>query len=516
MIHLKWISFFVILAMWNTEIFAQRTTPHANVYWGEETKEPPKSRIINVLGADANGYYAVRLQGRSGNEPYLEYYNHKNKLKKSKEIDVRYKGQRRNFKDIIFFNGKNYLLTTFTNTQKKTKYLFIQDIDTKSFDTKETNIRKIGEVPSRVLFETGSFDYRISEDSTHLMVYHNMPYKRNEAERFAFKVYDKQMKEVWSKEVALPFTDQLFEVKDFKVDDAGNAYLLGKLFDERVRERKGGKPNYKYLVLAYLDQGTNQKQYKISFEEKFISELTFKIAKNGDLICAGFYSDLRTSLLKGTCFFKINAANGKLYNSGVKEFDQEFLSQFMSERKAARGKELYSYDMRKLILRSDGGAVLVAEQYFVRVSQNRDANGRITTRYYYNYNDIIVININPDGSIAWANKIPKRQVTVDDGGYFSSFAMATVRDKLYFIFNDNPANSNELDPRRILNYNGKRSVVTLAILGAKGSYEKYSLFSNQDADVITRPKVCKQTSRNEMVIYGERRRNYRFGKVKFK
>jgi len=71
-----------------------------------------------------------------------------------------------------------------------------------------------------------------------------------------------------------------------------------------------------------------------------------------------------------------------------------------------------------------------------------DANGgtRTTTVYYYYYNDIIVININPGGETEWTKKIAKRQPSSNDGGFFSSYSLSIVKDKMYFVFNDSPKN----------------------------------------------------------------------------
>ncbi len=41
------------------------------------------------------------------------------------------------------------------------------------------------------------------------------------------------------------------------------------------------------------------------------------------------------------------------------------------------------------------------------------------------------------------------------------------------------------------------------------------LFENREANIITRPKICRQIGKKEMAVYGERGRYSRFGKLKF-
>ena len=135
--------------------------------------------------------------------------------------------------------------------------------------------------------------------------------------------------------------------------------------------------------------------------------------------------------------------------------------------------------------------------------------------YYFNYNDIIVVNIQPDGEIAWSARIPKRQTSVNDFGVYSSYGMSIVADKLYFVYNDDPKN---LDPRakRIATETpDKYSVVTIAEVDRNGVVKRAPLFQNKENGVVVRPKISKQVGRRDMAIYGESGRRYKFGVLSF-
>lgn len=517
--------FVILLCLITFDVTAQRSTEDAAVYWGNEYREPASSLITKIIGKDPQGLYALRLQGRTGFYPHIEKYDDRLNLKKSKQLSLSYKGRIREFEDIFMIKDKIYLFTSFNNEDKKTNYLFMEEVDKTNFQA-TGDIKIIGKLPTKGRYNEGAYQFEFTRDSSKVLLYHQMPFRGNDTEHFALSVYNANMELEWKKDVVLPFSDKLFTVLNFRVDDQGNAYIMGKLYNDTNREKRDGKPNYQFVVLSYLNDGQTERKYKINFEDKFISELTFRVASNGDLVCAGFYSDRNSLTIQGTCFFRINAQTQELYKTGFKAFEPGFMARFLTDKQIRQGKGLFNYSLDRLILRSDGGALLVAEQYFVRQDRTfntfgdpfiNDFNDPINNRiqFIYNYHDLIVVNINPDGSIAWANKVPKRQVSVDDGGYFSSYAMSVVRDKIYIVYNDHPKNANELDPQRILNYNGRNSVVTMAILGADGSFDKYALFSNQDASIITRPKVARQISRNEMIIYGERNKMYRFGKLYF-
>ena len=96
--------------------------------------------------------------------------------------------------------------------------------------------------------------------------------------KFAFRVFDENFKKLWEKEVTLPFKDRLFETTNYRIDNDGNVYLSGKLYHGSVRDRRGGKPNYQYIILAYRNNGADVKQYKVNLGDDFINELTYRIS----------------------------------------------------------------------------------------------------------------------------------------------------------------------------------------------------------------------------------------------
>jgi hypothetical protein len=123
--------------------------------------------------------------------------------------------------------------------------------------------------------------------------------------------------------------------------------------------------------------------------------------------------------------------------------------------------------------------------------------------------------MDPSGEIAWAKKIPKTQHTVEDGGFYSSYALAIVRGNLCFIFNDNPSNLDLEDDEKADNFKITKSIVVLACLDPKGNLTKKPIFNAKDAEVITVPKVCEQISNSEVVLFGQRKKTQQFGRLSF-
>jgi len=519
---------FVIILNGPLLLMAQGGDIPAQIQWGERMTEPAGSRIQKVISIGKDGYHMLRKKdpgALSYEQVYVEYYDNSLKVQRSSKINLKYKGKRRAFENVVKVGGQLYLFTSFHNQAKKKNYLFYQRLNQRLNPSK--SLEKIAEIDTRNLSNTGEFNLLISKDSTKVLLYNQLANKKKEPEQFALRVLDDQLSLLWSRDIILPYNDQQFVVEDYRIDEAGNVYLLGVLFQDGVRERRRGQPNYEYVILAYTEGGKADQEYRIDVNAKFITDLTFRIANDGSLTCAGFYSEKGTFSVKGTCFFQLDPDTKKVANLSFEEFDFQFRTEFLNnraQRRAARPEstgnpdkeaELERFSLDEFILRSDGGAVLVAEQYYVYERTYRYWDGTLRFDYYYHYNDIIVVNIRPDGTIEWASRIPKRQETVNDGGYFSSYAMSIVRDRLYFIFNDNSRNFDG-NSNRLYNFNGRNSIITLAEINKDGQLEMYPMFHNRDAGTITRPKICKQVGSKRMLVYGERGRDYRFAELTFK
>ncbi|WMJ75511.1 hypothetical protein RCC89_20450 [Cytophagaceae bacterium ABcell3] len=505
--------------------FAQNAN-NVNILMGNETKAKRKTTLSDIIGFDDSGIYAVRTKFNA-KKVSLEYYDNSMNLKLSQPLQLKTEGKNRDYEFAVHLNDKLYLFSSFHNQKLKKNFLFVETVNKKTL-LPNNDLKKVAEIEYKRRWNRGDFNHEFSRDENMLMVFYNLPYRKGEAETFGFHVFDNEMNQVWHKDITLPYDDDLFDVMSYKVDNDGNAYVLGRVFKEKSKTKVRGKVNYHYTILSYGIDG-QKAEYKVALGDRFLTDMQIAIADNSDIICGGFYSDMGTSSIKGTYFLTVDNKSKAIKRKNFKEFSMDFITQNYTERqqkkakkKAAKGKdiEMYQYDLDDIILRSDGGAILVGEQYFVRVvtrtSTDSQGNVRTTTTYHYNYNDIIIVNMSPDGSIEWASKIPKKQVTVNDGGFYSSYVKAVRKDKLYFVFNDNPRNLNDLKQGQIYNFVPKKAVVVLAEVDMSGNVSKQALFDNKSASTITRPKVCEQISDDEIVIFGQRGRKNRFASVTFK
>jgi hypothetical protein len=500
-----------------------------SILWGNPQQESKRSTLADIIGHDESGFYALRLKTGAfygiNSKFSLEHYDNAMNKTRTVEVDLELADKKRVLENIVHYNNRLFMFTSLADQKSKQKKLYLQPIS-------KTDLQPVGE-PRQISAidytgysrgNSGTFGFSVSTDSTKFLVFYNLPYDQGENERFGMHVLDWEMKQLWEKQIELPYEEELFEVERYKVDNTGNIHLLGRLFNEKRKLKRKGEPNYKYQVLSYRDSGSSLTDYAVEIPGKFLNDMQIAILPNQDIICAGFFSPAKTNSIAGSYFLTIDAKSKKVKKQSFKEFGADFLTENMREGKAAatkdkieKGKnvELYEFDLDDLVLREDRGAILVGEQYYIRVMTTYSPNGGVSsTKTQYHYNNIIVVSINAQGEIEWAHQIPKRQRTVNDGGFYSSYTMAVVQDRLFFVFNDHPKNLNAKQGQVYnMRLSGNEAIVVMVEMDGQGNQTRRPLFKAADASVIIRPKVCEQLTNKEVVIFGQRKRVQRFAKI---
>jgi len=529
---------FIITSVISISALGQTPSDKYDIKWGNEIEASRRQTLSGIIGSDQSGFYALKTkQGMfsgSSAELTLERYDNGANLLKSVELVLKDEPKKRNYEDIINVNGKYYLFTSFPDSKTKLNSLYAQTMDMASL-TPNNDTKKVADFDyseSSWRRNRGDFMTSTSKDDSKILAFYKLPFDRGEKKRIGFVVLDNLMNKIWGRDLTLPYNDELCDIERIRVDNEGKVYLQCVVYKEKRRKKRHGEPNYEYVLLCYRDGSDKPDEYNINLQGKFLTDMQFSVRNSKDIICAGFYSDKGAYSIKGAFYLTIDGTSKEIKKQSYKEFSIDAIVENLTERqkkkvekKLEKGKEveLYDYDLDNIIMREDGGALLYGEQYFVNVvtTTQPGPNGTFTTitNYYYNYNDIIVVSVNPQGDIDWVTKIPKRQVTMNDNGFYSSYYNFLRNDRIYFLFNDNPENLLEKtnDSKKYKNFSGgKNSVVVLAELDYNGNYTKEALFKSADAEVIIRPKVCSEISRDEVVIFGQRRKTQRFAKIFFK
>ncbi len=555
----------MITALTGLSCFAQKVEEipllEANVdaAWGP-IKKSRTGVSDQLVGFDGEGgYYTYEYTKRATlfnmqGESAIRHYDSKFLLKK--EVPLRIEGEKWvSFTAFYPNNDKIFLFTTQYIYKEKRQIMRVQTFDKQLNALEEPRI--VGELSEKVndrgsaarissnssLFGStlsiAGLELITSRKETKVLLFKNYTFdhifkSEDKNEKYELTMLDGSngMKEMWKQKVEMPYESAAFEILDGCLDEAGNFYMMGVLYPEKRKTwDAGGRPNYEFKLFKFNASG-KVFETELKVEDKFLTDLKLDISANGKLICTGFYSkDRKTTTVNGIYYLSLDSENGKVKKESFKEFELDMLTENLSERKAKKiekrlekGKDvnLYQFTFDELIPRTDGGAVIVAEQYywFTTTTTTTSSTGAVTmrTNYHYRYNDILVINVTPEGDIDWAHKIHKMQRTTNDGGFYSSYAFVNGGKELFFIYNDNGRNTLEKEPKDYKAFIGptKGANVVTATVNKEGKVERKQLFKARRKDTIIRPKNNLQISQNSILIQAVKGKKSQFVRLDFK
>ncbi|MBK8497562.1 MAG: hypothetical protein IPL52_01785 [Flavobacteriales bacterium] len=509
--------------------FAQPKTDKASVDFGPELNEKETGEFSRVFGQSSEAVFMTMSKKK---DVLIQRVDGSLRTQYSKVLDLEMEKKDLELEDLMVIGDRILAFTSLYDKKadKRTMYLRTFGADNMM---PEGGWQRVAEFDSEKERQ-GGFGVELSPNRKHVLVHVQLPYEKEMPEKFQLHVFSADMAPEWDREITLPYDDKLFSFEEFRVDCKGDVVMIGvKYLEKREAKanKRAGKAAYDYHLITYSADGSEQ-DHAININDKFLQDLTLSLDSSsmGDILCGGFYGEKGTNKVRGCFFLSLDPKTKAVKHQSYKEFSDDFITQYMTAkqeekaRKKAEKKdeelELYEYDLSDIVRRDDGGAVLVGEQYYMYTTQNcYTSQGRTTcyTVYHYLYNSIIVINIDPDGNIAWASQIPKFQHTTNDGGYFSSYAMEVKGDKLYFIYNDNGENLflNAGDKFKPTDFQGKSSIVTMATVSIDGHVKREAFFDPEKRDLILRPKSARQLDDDRMFIYSTRKKDYRFGMVTF-
>lgn len=166
---------------------------------------------------------------------------------------------------------------------------------------------------------------------------------------------------------------------------------------------------------------------------------------------------------------------------------------------------LKDFFITSLIPRSDGGFVMLAENYEYELEEFTDVTiyGIVNTytRKKYRYGDLLLISINNKRKIDFHDLIKKDQLTFEDNGYFSSVTLLILNSKLIILYNDTG--------RR--NWN-----LIMSSLNTEGEMHGEILINGNDFKGRLIPKRARQVSGNQIIVPAvDRSDDFLFCKITF-
>ena len=451
-----------------------------------------KTPEFRILGKNKEGVLVYKF-GRGSH--MIEAYT--NKLSVRWERSLSFKYPNANVKRIVIYPEKT--LAFYLSSPKGALVLFAE-----KWNSRFSGNGNAITIDSVV---TGKFDaestLRIAPSQNQMKIACYYPSGDDNNEQLNLILTDSDLNIIARREIIISRDGKSIKLRKVFPDNEGNVFIL--LENEKAQKKKALESNF---LVKMLEASTgNVREINFPFKRPVFRKLYLDVDNvNKNLIATGFYTDDVGEEAQGFFYSVFDLDSNAFSASSYMKFSPELIFEITGKDTSKITSGFYSFEVYDLIMRFDGGAIIVAESRFNTVENMQvpsftpSIGPSFRTIDISYYNDIMVLSVTAEGKLDWTKVLKKKQISEDDEGFFSSYCMATTASKLYFIFNEEIYHKTNVSEYEVDKY---------------GSSERTYLFNAGDRNVLLVPKLGKQISSNEILIPSYKRNYLSFVKVSY-
>jgi len=452
------------------------------------SKLPAKTNKFKVIGKNNDGI-VLRLYGT---EDVIDIFDNDMKLITSKTIE--FKNQNGLLQYVML--NKTGAVIFYLQQDRKYSVLYAQPVNSKFMEIGKPIM--IDSILDRKDLVASNLRFKPSVDQSSLMIYYPF-FSNGKVDVIKFMCLDRGLKILYNKIIPAGRDERELENSKSVIDNNGNAFLILK------PETRNKGSEYHVLHMSSDGEFSN---YTITTEKEIFGEPWFEVDnKNGNLVMTGLYDakERNEDVANGFVYSSFDPANGTLIKVRYTSFPKEFIAE-LTGRENVINQSLYTFSIRKTILRNDGGALIVAES-FIKDTRETPVGVSIQpgfssyrTSEIFQFNDIIAFSVNSSGTMEWSSVMRKKQASEDDNGIYSSFLIMNEKDRLRFIYLDDISSS---------------GVLNEYTLTSVGKTNRETILNQEEKDMMLLPKMGKQISPNEVIIPSYKNGALQLAKITF-
>ncbi|MFN7313719.1 MAG: hypothetical protein ACK5UI_09585 [Bacteroidota bacterium] len=469
---MKLLRLFSCLLLLQVPVFAQ------TVEWGNQQKFRSKTNYSQVLGENSSGLFVARSKFNDFRYDILvEKYKSNLALETTKEL-FQPNGSKLE-RLIVTESGLNEFVSQKNATTGKYD-LVITLIDNALNHGTPTVLLSYD--PAALGAEEKILIRPSSDKKVYAVTYVTQGAEKGKSILHLY-TFDASFKPMYNRRFGLPSGFNEVVLINAEVDNKGNAFIL---LDQPKPNTK--KEVRKVLLYGYYQQTDQMLEYEISNDSLFVNEAALVVNNlNKKVNVAGFYSDKNDDRCLGSLFYKIDIESTQVDTFTVDVFDIGFISK--STNTITSGQPVLSdLYIRKLLPNNEGGVTIIAEKYYeTKQTYTYNLNGFPQTGYrsVFHYDEIILVTKNGNGTTRNKQAIKKSQTSMSDGGYYSSFVIATANDKIALVYNEDVTDEGD---------------VIMATYSNKGGLESKVLIKAMSYYVSIMPFESKQVNASSIII----------------
>ena len=458
----------LILVGMGVTLNAQKTV------WSTFQKHNNGNSTINIIGETSEGLLSLRYSDRNlKKNVFIDFFDFSMRIKNSVGIGLR----KQELEKLLLFEDRLYAV--YDENSFRSKKLLIKPINYKQKEKKE--LQEWIEIPYNGI-KINSFDLHYDDQRT----LGALCYQEDHSDFSMIRVqyFNKNMKLEEKASYELKERQKNIRIHQRLIDANGNFYIIISTF-------KGGffsKDDEQYFLLSYNRNEEEWRMQLLNDQEVFVSSIKMKNdLANNRVLLSYFYSLRYRNGNYGLASLSFSAENQNELFSNTKIIDKDFTRQITGD-KIGKEKELTSFVIKDIIPTADSGCVVIGERFFL-TDQNETfyQNGLpvTTSRNVYHFEEIVLFSLNKYGSLRWNKLVLKRQNSINDGGYYSSFVAIPSPTHIHILFNEK------------LVYNG--DVIQYSI-DKEGNSSKKNIFRRDMASYMIVPVESRVVGYNRAAI----------------
>ncbi len=421
-----------------------------------------------VQGADEEGVFVVHSNlplesdrdrvGLRNRKYQLSYYNYGMKRRWTIPLVAGYDGAA--IEGVTFFNNKLLVLSTIIDKGQNKYKLFIDVYNNKGkAEITGKNATSFAYTKSNSLEKPRLIN---SPGKNSLAIYINE--LGDQFQTINIALLDTNYTVTLSHRGKVNYGDRDLLVTDYNIADNGEFYLLGMIKDpDPIKEKKKQRI---YTLFAMKAGSEEVKEYKINDSSRPMTEAAITVDKvNGNAVVTGFYADKTSFSGSGLLFAKLKIGSDDPLEIKYYPIGGDAQIKLVGERNSGVGISLFSYPIQKVVLRNDGGAIIIAEAVYLSEYSYYDYfTQSFSHRIEYHFDNIVTFSVNNEGEIEWSQMIRKEQTSLDDFGLYSSFDNYLNSNEMGILYNKDIGRNNEITAV-IINKTGQQTIKRITKIG---------------------------------------------------
>lgn len=339
-----------------------------------------------------------------------------------------------------------------------------------------------------------------SKNRSKILVFYPIPGKN----AIYFIMLDKNLDILMRERIDFPLPEGDYRLNEVLVDNEGN--IVVALYDN-TRLKKADESYVRNRIFRIYQHLPEAVPMDFNFTRPTFGNLKIEMDNiNRQVVVAGFIADDNNKQAKGFFFKAYSLTDNQLIKNYHYDFSRDLYIELAGKEGGQTLEGLSTFEISDVVLRHDGGVLVLAESRFnnvesIQIPSFVPAAGpsfRSVTVHYYN--DVLTLCIGPDGAQEWTKVLRKKQVSEDDDGFFSSYALHIRGDELFIIYNEDIYQKANVAAYRI---------------DPKGEVKRSVAFNSGDEDILVAPRLAKQVSSNEIIMPSFRKNALRLVKLTY-